>query len=110
MSSSDELWELKGFPEVVGCPGGDDDGVQVQRAYDAWRETRKIHPMREATELDPDTDRYTATVKGAYYVDEHLVLQQFKCDYQVNPGPWGTPGEVIYVWSGFVPSLDQLDW
>jgi hypothetical protein len=80
----------------------------VQRAYLAWIETRRIDPTLEATELDPDTDRYTAAVKGAYYLDEDRLLQ-LMCDYQVNPGPWGRPGTVVYVDSGFVSSPIPLE-
>jgi hypothetical protein len=66
-------------------------------------------PTAGAVPVDAGGDRYTAEVRGARYVDEHSIEQQLLCDYEVHPGTWGRPGEVVYVDSGFIPSPYQPD-
>lgn len=108
MSSSDGLWKLERFPDKIECPAGDSAG-EVQQAYETWIETRRLNPRSKAERLDAGEDRYTAAVSGAHYVDDHFIEWQLMCDYDINPGAWGRPGEVVYVDSGFIPSPDQID-
>lgn len=108
MSSSDGLWTLEGFPDKIECPAGDFAG-EVQRAYEEWKDDRRINPLRKVIAQDAGTDRYVAEVGGATYVDGTSTTWQLMCDYYVNPGAWGKPGVVVYVDSGFIPSSHQPD-
>lgn len=106
MSSSNGLWKLEGFPDKIECPAGD-SADEVQRAYEEWKEACTVNPQRGAVPLDAGGDRYTAEIPGARYVDENSIGRQLMCDYDVNPGLWGKPGEVVYVDSGFIHSPEQ---
>jgi hypothetical protein len=108
MNGTDGPWKLQGFPEKVECPAGPAAG-EVQQVYEQWVETRRVNPRQGAVPVDAGGDRYTAKVQGARYVDENSIEWQLLCDYDIHPGAWGKPGEVIYVDSGFVPSPDQPD-
>ncbi len=98
MSDSDRLWKLQGFPETVGPPSA----LEVQRAYEQWKERCQTNPYIGATPVDVGGERHTAIIWGTRHPDDYSPEQQFVCDFDINPGPWGVPGEVIYVDSGFI--------
>ncbi|BCY08860.1 hypothetical protein [Actinoplanes sp. L3-i22] len=101
MSGSDRLWKLEGFPEHVGPPSG-----EVQRAYEHWKERCELNPQAAGKQLSGG-ERYTALIPGAIHTSGDFVELQLVCDYEIHPGPWGAPGNVVYVDCGFVPAEDQ---
>ncbi|WIN00367.1 hypothetical protein ACTOB_004067 [Actinoplanes oblitus] len=103
MSDSDRLWKLEGFPEHVGPASG-----EVQRAYELWKDRCQVNPQSAGRQLESG-DRYTALIPGGRYVDDAFGEQQLICDYEIKPGSWGTPGEVMYLDCGFVGAADQPD-
>ncbi|MEU4558476.1 hypothetical protein AB0F72_08800 [Actinoplanes sp. NPDC023936] len=104
MSNPDRSWTLDGFPERVVHPDGDPPD-EVQKAYEAWLETRRINPRRGARRLQGDDIRYTAEVPGAHYVNQ-AGGWQLMCDYDVDEGNWSVRGRAVYVGMGYVEAGD----
>jgi hypothetical protein len=104
MSYPDRSWQLDGFPERVIHPGGDLPD-EIQKAYEAWLETRRTNPKRGATRLQGDDVRYTAEVPNAVYADE-VGGWQLMCDYEVHEPELLARGRAVYVDMGYVEGDD----
>ncbi len=95
--SDNTLWKLKKFPEGIG-PGPD----EVQQAWQAWKYRCERDPYIGAVPVDAGGERHQVTVWGKKHPEDYSPCQQFVCDFEIHPGAWGRPGEVVYVDSGFI--------
>lgn len=104
MSYPARSWTLDGFPDRAAYPHGDPPD-EVQKAYEAWVESRRINPKRGARRVQGDDIRYTAEVPGACFADD-LGGWQLMCDFDVHEGNRSVQGRAVYVEMGYVEGAD----
>ncbi len=97
MSDANKLWKLHGFPDDIGS-GSD----EVQRNYQAWLERCERNPYIGAQPINAGGERHQVVIWGTHHPDDYSSEQQFVCDFDINPGSWGGPGELVYRDSGFI--------